>query len=124
MRNFQQKRGLRRVLESKVFLFLLGAVLLVFIWNLFILMGKLRETAKNEKLAEQKVSDLTEQKSQVSSEIQKLGTDEGVEDSIRQKFGLAKDGEGVVVIVDDKNSANASAESKGGFWSFFKNLFK
>jgi cell division protein FtsB len=124
MRNFQQKHGFRRVLESKTFLILLGAVLLVFIWNLFIFVGKMKETARNKNLAEDKLAQLETQKSQVSSEVQKLGTQEGVENAIREKFGLAKEGEGVVVVTDDNSANNTATVSKSGFWSFFKNLFK
>ena len=48
-----------------------------------------------------------------------------MEENIRDKFGLAKEGEGVVVIVDDKNQdVSHKDESSSGVFSFFTKIFK
>ena len=87
-------------------------------------MSKMQITTENRKIAENKLADLQKEKEKLSSDISKLKTTSGVEESIRDKFGLAKDGEGLIIIVDDKNAVAAPKEKKGGFFSFFANWFK
>ena len=125
MKNFQKNKEIKDFLQSKVFLIFLTITLFIFIWNIIGVIGKLRETSKNKKIAEDKITELTKEKERLNSDIQKLSTQKGVEESIRDKFGLAKQGEGVIIIVDDKNSSTNNTEVKSnGFFSFFKNLFK
>src|SRR6185295_6350997 len=105
MRNFGRKNGWKNMLESKPLLILLFIIVLVFGWSVFGFWGKMRETAKNKVIAENKIAELRKQKAELSSNIASLKTDAGLEDSIRDKFGLGKDGEGLIVIVDDKEKA-------------------
>ena len=77
-----------------------------------------------KKMAEEKVEALQKQKAQLSGDIDKLKTDQGVEDSIREKFGFAKPGEGMIVVVDDKPAPVAPEEKKeNGFEAWWKSLF-
>ena len=111
MKSFQKKRGWRNIMQSKPVLVFLGILVFIFI--------------ENRKIAEEKVLELQKEKDKLSTGISKLKTDSGVEESIREKFGLAKDGEGVIIVVEDKNSAKVPAEANtGGFFSFFTNWFK
>ena len=112
-------------MQSMPVLIFLGVVILVFAWGVLGFMGKMQETVRNKKIAEDKIAELQKQKDKLSSDIAKLKTDAGVEASIRDKFGLAKEGEGLIVVVDDKNQTATAVDSQaGGFWSWFKNLFK
>jgi len=124
MRNFQQKRAFRNIIHSRPVLALLGVLVLVFAYGVIGFMGKMEMTIENRKIAENKVADLEKQKEKLSSEISKLNTSEGKEESIREKFPVAKDGEGEIVIVDDQNPPEAPQPASSGFFSFFKNLFK
>lgn len=48
-----------------------------------------------------------------------LSTPEGVEDEIRRRFPVAKEGEKVIILVEDKNNIASSSleeEGKGGLW--------
>ena len=87
-------------------------------------MGKAVETSKNKKMAESKVAELEVEKEKLSSDIARLKTEAGVEENIREKFGLAKEGEALIVVVDDKNKNDGADEDSGGFFSFLKNLFR
>lgn len=125
MRNFQQKRSWRNIFESKPFLILLGILILFFAWNVFGFWNKMRETDKNKKIVEDKIALLKQQKEKLSADINNLNTVEGKEKFIRENFGLAKDGEDLVVVVEDKNPPKAPKDSSSsGFFSFLKNLFK
>ncbi len=112
-------------MQSKPVLIFIGIVILVFIWNLFGFLNKMQDTARNKKIAEDKVAELEKAKAKLTSDIDKLNTNAGVEESIREKFGLAKEGEGLIVIVDEKAPPAVEANAGGsGFFGWFKNLFK
>lgn len=125
MRNFQKKRGFQYYLRSKPVLVFLALILIIFAWNVYGLVGKFEDTYKNKKEEEQKISDLEARKAKLTSDISKLGTDEGKEEIIRNNYGLVKEGEQEIVIVDDKSQVATPplSESKG-FLSWLKNLFK
>jgi cell division protein FtsB len=125
MRNFQEKRTLRHIMRSRPFLILLSIILLVFAWKVFGFWGKMQETASNRQIIEDKIIALQQQKEKLSQDIAKLKTEKGVEENIRDKFGLTKEGEGMIVIVNEKPSLEASTGNEsGGFFSFLKNLFR
>ncbi|HBA46130.1 hypothetical protein A2W67_02525 [Candidatus Nomurabacteria bacterium RIFCSPLOWO2_02_40_28] len=125
MRNFQRKRGWRNILESWPVLGFLGILMLFFVWGIIGFMGKMEVTRQNKKIAENKVAELQQEKIKLSSDIAKLKTEGGVEESIRLKFGLAKEGEGLIVVVDDKNSQEEAIDNfSPGFFSFFTKWFK
>ena len=58
MRNFQEKKGWRNVMQSKPALMLLGIVVLAFAWSVVGLVGKMRETVKNKTIVEDKIDAL------------------------------------------------------------------
>lgn len=125
MRNFQKKGKWQSMMQSKLFLIFLGIIIIIFFINMFRFVNKLEETSKNKQIIEDKIGELEQSKEKLNSEITKLQTEKGVEESIREKFGLAKEGENVIIVVDDKNKVEAEKKaSSNGFFSFFINLFK
>ena len=104
----------------------LGFLVLFFAWSVIGFLVKMEATRENRKLIEAKVVQLEEEKEKLSADIEKLKTDEGKEQSIREKFGLAKEGEGQIVIIEDKNKTEEENKKFGGFFSFlfFWNWFK
>jgi cell division protein FtsB len=125
MKNFQQRRKLRQVMQSGPVLVLLGVVIVVFAWSVIGLFNKMRETADNKKSDEAEIQVLQKEKEDLLSNINKLKTNEGVEEVIRDRYGLAKDGESMIVVTDDQNSTQTATENKTtSFLSFFNNWFK
>ena len=128
MKSFQQKRSFRNIMHSKPVLAFLGIIVLVFAFGVVGFMGKMRMTIENRKIAENKIAQLEKEKEKLSSDVAKLKSQDGIEESIRQKFGLAKEGEGMIMIVDDKNQAKRVEDiPKKGFLSsliFWKNWFR
>lgn len=111
-------------MQSKPALIVLTIIVLFFIWNIIGLSIKLEDTYKNKKIEQEKISDLKARKEKLSGDILKLDTDKGKEEVIRENFGMVKDGEQVIVIVDDKNPTDAPNVEKKGFFSFLRNIFK
>ena len=106
MKSFQQKRGFRNIIHSRPILALLGILVLIFAWSMIGFMNKMQMTIENRKIAEDKVAQLEEKKEKLSYDITRLKTDQGVEESIREKFGLAKEGEGLIIIIENKNKSS------------------
>ena len=101
-----------------------GVFILFFAWSVLGFWNKMAETGKNKKIAEDKVAALEKQKEKLTSDISSLKTDQGKEKIFRENYGLAKEGEDMIVVVDDKNAPAAPEPNSGGFWGFLKNLFK
>lgn len=118
MRDFQQKKRWRSVVESWPVLILLGLLLLFFAWGVIGLFGRMQETRENRKLAENRLTELEKKKEIFSADVAKLGSEEGIEESIRERFPVVKEGEGLIVVVDEKNKAPEPIEEKKGFFSF------
>lgn len=124
MKSFQRKNGWSHIFQSKPFLILLATVILIFAWNVLSFWNKMQDTEQNRKLVEAKVAALKEQKEKLTADIESLKTDQGKERVFRENFGLAKEGENVIIVVEDKNLPAAPIKASNGFWSFFANLFK
>jgi len=125
MVNFQRKKIWRSIFQSKPVLVLLGILILVFAYSILGFWNKMLETNKNKKIVEEKVTELKQQKEKLSSNINSLNTDEGKEKLFRENFGLAKEGEDLTIVVEDKNPPETpKAPVSSSLFSFFKNLLR
>ncbi len=124
MRNFQHRDKFKHIFQSWPVLAILGVIILFFAWNVLLFVGKMRATIEKKNIAETQVAGLLQKKEKLTEDIEKLKTEEGREESIREKFGLVKEGEGVIVVVDEKEKDKKEPTDSGGLFSFFKKLFK
>ena len=127
MRNFQKNRGWKSIIRSKPVLIFLSILALFFSFGVIGFMTKVHTVIENRKIAENKLVELEKEKEKLSASIAKLKTDEGVEESIRVKFGLAKEGEGLIMIVEDENTPKLEEKKPEGLFSslfFWRNWFK
>ena len=95
---------------------LLGVCILILFLGkgVYDIYGRERESAKLRADSEQKMAALLAQKANLSSEVEKLGSEAGIEEKIRSKFNVAKPGENVVLIVND---ATTTATTTPGFFA-------
>lgn len=73
--------------------------------------------------AETKLQSLKDQKDNIVYEMEKLGSDAGVEEKIRTKFNFVRPGEHVVVIVRETSTTTATT-SPGFFRSLWQKIWK
>jgi len=117
MLEFQEKRRLKNFLYSKVtlvILLILIAVAVNAVWGIY----KKQHMAKVN-LAKTAVvyAGLQAREKMLSSEIERLKTEEGKEEEIREKYGLVKPGEDVIVIVDKDDATSSDQDSTDiSFW--------
>lgn len=125
MKEFQKQPKKRSILHSPLALLVFAFFLIVFLFNTAGLIRKNHETAQNKARAVAENEKLLKQKEEISKDIDNLSDPKYTEEIIREKFGAVKEGEGVVIVVDDTTNAETAvaASAQGGFWNFFKNLF-
>jgi cell division protein FtsB len=118
MRDFQQKKRWRNVLESWPVLILLGIILLFFAWGVIGVLVRMQTTRENRKIAENRLNELQKKKEIFEYDVKKLASPNGIEESIREKFPVVKEGEGLIIVVDDKDKNTETKEEEKGFFSF------
>jgi cell division protein FtsB len=125
MAEFQKSKKLSGLLFSRVTLLVLIIISVVLVVALFGIIPKERITNRNKDMVLNQLDSLKNQSSLLETEIGKLKTNDGIEEKIREKFRVVKEGEQLVVIVDDqKISENIPTQKTGSLWSLLKNLFK
>jgi cell division protein FtsB len=124
MRKYQKKSLYSKYLETWPAIFVLFILVVIVGWGVFGLLGGLRDTIKNKNIANAKVLELQERKARLTYDIQNLETDLGKEKIFRENYGLAKEGEQVVIIIEDKDTLNSKEKQKTGIFGAFKGIFK
>ena len=111
--------------HSPLVLLLLFCLLVLFAYNMIGLVTKERETARKNDLILSNIETLRYREKNLNSDIEKLKTDEGVEETIRDKYQVVRPDEKMVTIVDEEKNITPAVEveSKHGFLEWFKNLF-
>lgn len=123
MKDYQKNTSFKKFIYSRPVIILLFLLVIIFAYGIVGFWSKMQITKENRILAENRNHELTEEKNKLMLEIEKLKTDDGIEESIRSKFGLAKSGEGMIIVVDDKNIDTTEEKESTGVWSFLKGLF-
>jgi len=100
MYRYEQRRDPTRLMWRR----LAAAVLLIVVaigvrgvWGVY---KKAQESHELRVEAEAKLNDLKQREAELRADISMLRTDRGVEEQLRERYDLAKDNEGVIVIVE------------------------
>lgn len=122
---FQEKRKFRKYLYSKVTLVILLIIIAVLLNAVYGVYKKQALSRDNLAKTELDFTKLQAREKTLSSEIGKLKTDSGTEEEIREKYGLIKPGEEVIMMVDKNDSTSSPDEiSDTSFWQGVRNWFK
>lgn len=89
------------------------------VWNVY---GKQQESMALRAQAESERNDLAARESQLRGDLEKLKTDRGMEEALREQYALAGKGEGLIMIVDQRASSTESA-SAAPSENWFQGLF-
>jgi cell division protein FtsB len=119
-----QKRRLRSVAYNKVTLLVMAILALLALRSVWVVYFKYKESLALRNTVQVEVNELSKREKELSSNIQRLGTEEGVESEIRSKFSVSKNNESLVVIVDDDNRLHNAKATTTSIWGKFLNLFR
>lgn len=132
MFDFHEKRKIKAILYSKVVFVLLifiAVFLSLSVYNRYIIAEetKLKLEERKEDLEALKMrADVLETK------VEYLERDRGIEEELRNRFDVAKEGEQVVVILEDEKTRETPSalqesntpEGEKGMWDTVRQLFK
>ncbi len=112
--------------HSPLVLAVIFCIVVVFMYNMVGIIEKDRETAKKKDQIVEKTQEMNAREGELKNQIATLETEQGSETAIREKYQVVKEGEKMLVIVDEDQSAenNEKTVSSGTFWTWLKNLFK
>lgn len=96
--------------RSQLTLGILVVLALILGSNAVSMYTKSREAVRNKKAAEAELQELKDKEARLTKEIETLKTPEGAEAMLRSKYPVVKEGEGVVVIVDDSKQDSKTGE--------------
>ncbi len=116
MREFQEKKRHRRILFSPLTVILLLFLIAFFsraVWNVY---QKAQLSAANAAAAYNELNKLQNRKKVLDTEVKRLQTNEGVEEEIRAKYSVAKPGEQIVVILNDKATETPATTTPPTLW--------
>lgn len=126
MSEFNRKNK-RNFWHSPLVLLVLLFMVIIFAYNMISLSEKERETTKKKEQILSQIDSLRERESNLKNDINKLNTESGIEETIRDKYQVVKDGEKMVVIVDNEKEENAlplEIKKDHSFWGWIKKTFR
>lgn len=126
MSNLQDRRYLRRILRSRVFMGFLLLVAILLSRSVYGIYKKVEIARINRIESERKLSALQEKEQHLREEIGKLKTTRGIEEELRNKFQITKTGEEVLVVVDEPvavTNSNSFSKDEDGLWRKFTKIF-
>lgn len=123
MLDFQQKRKARSFMYNKVTLGLLFVVVVLLAHSTWGVWNKKSESERLKNISMARVLELRDRESDLKSKIQRLETDQGLEEEIRAKFSVAKENESMVLVVLEESTTTATTTPKAGFWGSIKRFF-
>ncbi len=101
MFDFYQKRKLKVVLASRYVQAIVLILTLLVIWSAFTRFQIASEMGERRDQMEQEAMSLQVRKEALEVEVNYLSDERGIEAEMRRQFDIAKDGETVVVIVEE-----------------------
>jgi len=117
----------KRFFSKPVFLIVLILTVLMVKATINLYIKKLHSSRDLAAVSES-VNTMRAREQELNIEIEKLGTQRGVEEEIRKKYSVVKSGEEMVVLVDEKTPPSDNNEVSEGFfartWHKITNLFK
>lgn len=128
MRDFRKQRGTNRSMLS--FWLALGgffAVLLLLGFSVRAAWGmytKFIVASRGHEAAQHELSNLKKQYTRVSAAVETLSTLRGEESELRERFGVARPGEGAIQIIRSSTSTDSEESlTQKGFWSKILQVF-
>ncbi len=120
----KNKRFLRQIIYSKITVILLGFILLFMLNGTWEVFKKANSARISKNSADVDLIELEARKEYLESSIDNLNTDLGIEQEVRSKFGVAKEGEEVVVIINGIDDEDSSSVQKKSLWTRIKDFFR
>ncbi len=104
MLEFQKKKKIKNILYSRFVLVIILVVLFLFFKATWDFYQKTVESNKRKERVETELLDLQKRKENLQKKINSLNSPVGVEQELRERFDLVKEGEQTILIGDEKKN--------------------
>lgn len=111
-----EKRKIRRIVYSWPVVLVLLGILVLFAMSTWDVFMKYQKSTANVTRLEEDYTTLVEREKKLQERIEYLQSEQGIEEEIRDKFNVAKEGEQVIVIVDPEVAEDEENAEPEGFW--------
>lgn len=114
MFDFYENRKIRSILYSKVVvgILLLGTALLATsVYDRYTVASDMQEKLDSRRTA---LGELEQRAEMLKTKVEYLENDRGVEEELRNRFDVAREGEQVVVLIDSLPEKNTTQEASNG----------
>jgi cell division protein FtsB len=111
MFDFHQKRKMRTIFGSRLtqgVLLIVSLFVLVSAYNRYLIA---LEMAERREAVESEIQALQERRTTLESEVKYLSNERGMESELRKQFDVARKGEQVVIILDEKEKPDVGSEA-------------
>jgi len=128
MKELQRKQRMKRLLYSVPSLICLSAITFFLAKGAGGVMLKERESAGVVSGLEAKALASEERQKELEASIERLKTEEGVMEEIKDKFSVTREGEHVAIIVDERRAATSTGVPERAwykrFWAAIISLYE
>ena len=121
---FRDKQKAREFLYSKLTIAVILFFVVMLIPGVYSIYVKLGESEKDRTAAERDLADLEEREQMLTQKVEQGKTERGLEEQIREKFNVAKEGESVIVLVDQPVVASTTQNEANVFKAVWQRLKK
>jgi len=105
MLDIRERTRLRRLLYAKPTIILLAFLVALLSHGAWGVYQKSKEAMAKQEKAEKELAGLLAREQELKGDIARLSSEEGVEEEIRERFMVAKEGEKVMIITDPDKDA-------------------
>ena len=122
----QEKKKFHQIVYSRPTLVLLAVLLVVALNSTWKMYEKASLAREQKNRLENELESLKARELDLQAKIANLKTERGLEEEIRGRFSVAKNGESVVVVVDPSYEGTSTQDESviGGLWHKFLRLFE
>ena len=117
-----EKKLYERILYSKISLIILVVIIFLMSKAVLGLYEKKQSTDESLYLAEAELERALARTTLLENKLESFGTKKGIEMEIRDMFNVAKEGERVIVIVDDSRVNDTEKDEEISFFSKIKRV--
>ena len=121
---FRDRQKMYQLVYSKVTILITVFFIIVLIPGVYGIYKKVSESEKDRKAAERELADLETREQMLVLKVDRGNTDRGLEEQIREKYNVAKEGESVIVLVDKPVAASTTQNEANVFKAVWQRLKK
>ncbi len=130
MFDFHEKRKIRNVVFSKFTILILLVLIGLLSMSVFERFMALRAITEKREVREEELHGLQQRAAALEAEVEYMQHGRGIEEELRNRFDVAKEGERVIIIVDDEKGqesagsalepSDSDSQDASSFWGFLK----